>query len=100
MRPQERAPSPSVFAERGIHTATHGPPTPTLQVFAGSYRVSESETNRGSKLRHTSTASTARRPSAVIRYAACAAPPIDACRLDDEQIWGHFITQAASGTAL
>jgi hypothetical protein len=39
------------------------------------YRVNQSETNRGSKLRHTSAASTVTRPSAATACAAGAAPP-------------------------
>lgn len=42
------------------------------------YRVSQSETNRGSKLRHTSTASMVTRPSAATACAAGAAPPASA----------------------
>jgi hypothetical protein len=41
----------------------------------GVYRVSKSETNRGSKLRLTSTAPTVRRLSAATGHVACAAPP-------------------------
>jgi type I restriction enzyme R subunit len=39
------------------------------------YRVNQSETNRGSKLRHTSSASTVRRPASAIACADGAAPP-------------------------